>query len=139
MLSAPRKDVASRLENFFVPDRLISASADSRAVRTRAVLQFAFKQTFSRRSHGWSSKVGKYTSKARTDTSASSVRWSTVSRYPTGAEMGLANAVRFASSGFARSVYLLLRIYRPINVCSDQKRIVSAIFVPCRFISRWLR
>ena len=33
MLSASRKEIASRLENFFLPDRLISASADSRADR----------------------------------------------------------------------------------------------------------
>ena len=33
MLSASRKDIDCRLENFFLPDRLISASAGLRAVR----------------------------------------------------------------------------------------------------------
>ena len=33
MRSTSRKDTDSRLENFFLPDHLISASADSRAVR----------------------------------------------------------------------------------------------------------
>ena len=42
MLSASRREIASRLENFFLPDRLISASADSRAGRFAVICNSFF-------------------------------------------------------------------------------------------------